>query len=181
MGFYIPIFFVEINYSDIPTRMDSWEDIREILEKIYNSNGEYGYFSVSRNFWHAYALLDICNGLGTQDLDFVWDDIVCLKSPELISSKVALDDVKTEISNGLVKVYSGGCDLEHSSWICDDYSSKEIKQAYSMSLAKRVINGSYSDGIEQLIDLFSYTKSLYEAISSAIENKKALLYAKPPP
>ena len=161
--------------------MDSWEDIREILEKIYISNGEYGYFSVSRNFWHAYALLDICNGLGTKDLDFVSDDIVCLKSPELISSQKAFNDILNEISNGLPKVYSGGCDLGHSSWICDDFSSEEIKKAFSMSSVKRVINDQYSDGMEQLIDLFSFTKSLNEAISSTIENKKALLYSKPPP
>ena len=79
MGFYIPIFFVEINCSDLPMRIESWEDIREILEGIYASNGEYGYFSVARNFWHAYAFSDIWSGLGIKDLGFVLEDYVCLK------------------------------------------------------------------------------------------------------
>jgi len=181
MGFYVPIFFVEINCSDLPSRIDSWEDIRDILEDIYVSNGEYGYFSVARNFWHAYAFSDICNGLGSNDLGFILDDFACLNNSELITSQIAIDDVLSEISKGLPKAYSGECDLGDSSWICEDFSSEEIAQAYSLSVVKRAINAGYSRGIDQLIDLFSFVKSLKEAISTAIGNNKELLYAKPPP
>ena len=181
MGFYIPIFFVEINCSDLPKNIDSWEDIREILEEIYTSNGDYGYFSVARNFWHAYAFSEISSGLGSKDLSFILDDFVCLNNSELLTSLSAIDYVLSEISKGLPKVYSGECYLGDSSWICEDISSEEIAQAYSLSMAKRAINAGYSRGIDQLIDLFSFAKSLKEAISSAIDNNNELLYAKPPP
>ena len=93
MGHHISVFYFVIDYSEIPTSMDSWIDVSDLLTKYYESKDGLGYQSVSWNWWHQYALDDVCKGLGIEGLEFVVKEVVCLESIELRQAQEALKKV----------------------------------------------------------------------------------------
>jgi hypothetical protein len=189
VSYCISVILLPVDRSELPTQLESWHDVWQLLNERYKHRDELGWHdSVSRNWWHQDALNQICRGLGIKGLGFIYEEIVCLDRAELELAAAALDTVSDSIKYGIPDL--GDAEIEHGAiWhLRHTYSDGEYRLVHTETFERAFRTAKLSDaenygqtGFKALVSFYAYVKLFRQVVKNTITEDKSLLYVKPQP
>ena len=91
MSYYSPVFFFLIDPSEMPSSLSSWHDAEPLISDRWDKRERQGEInslvdSSSRNWWHQDLLRLICQAHGIEGLEFITQEIACLRKEALLNA-----------------------------------------------------------------------------------------------
>ncbi len=178
MSHFIPVFYIPIKFAEIPNSLTSWHSVEEILSESWEKRIENGVrISSSRNWWFQHSLSLICKDLKMNGLDFLLQEIVCLKNDDLKLAQNTLEIIISQIKSGIPPL-SKTSEEEGSIWGLryyyenkkpKKYSKKELEKAFEEAQPLNEIGNGEDIGYKSIVDFYSFIKSLLEIINLSLE------------
>jgi hypothetical protein len=168
MSQYMPVFFFPLDKSQIPEKLETWEDAISLLENPLEN--KHLFESVSRNWWHQNTLNLICRGLQISGVEFVISEVACLCGDDLQAASEALDRVLNSITDDIPDLGQ----FEHTD--VKGLRIPEHRRAVEQARPSSKVSGDADWGFEAAVGFYSFVKSLREAVREATIARKCLMY-----
>ncbi len=191
MSHYLPVFFFLVDEGELPRELNGWLSVQGLIgDRSENRAGAEFHYSVSRNWWHQQALMEIAEALKVEGLAFVQSELACLRADELRAASASLEHVINEAQQGLPQARQVVKDHGPLWWVIHDLDSnyktyevpiEEVRRAFEAAEVVFKASASVDGGYEATVAFFSFIKSLHATTQAALVRNKCLLYVQPQP
>jgi len=170
MSHLIPVIFFPVAEAEVPTRLETWDDVAALVGRKLDTAPHSGYRqAASRNWWHLNALWRLSMALTGADLGFLMDEVSCLGPETLTRASHSIERVLLMAQGRIPNLGA----YEHTDLALLRQPGAEA--AVSAAVAEPLVE-SRDSGSGAAIAFYSFVKSLLAAIDECLSTGSRLMY-----